>query len=196
MIRQMMSLPMHVAARMADVATGQDAVNIDTTYEVKGNSAQAWVDQFEKDPSKISPVAANSRQEGGVHRGQPFPMGPDIGIEIKQQTDKRLPGGRQQVVLDVEYSGAFEGKGRITITEQRNGMLRVRDEWNDVKNNSVLPTVAARVGHPAVAGLGIQGVAARARGEAPTSVQEVAQGIVSTSALMMTAPFRLMFGGK
>jgi hypothetical protein len=194
-MKTLATTPFRVAARMADAMTGQDKVDIDTTYSVDGDSAQAWADQFEKNPSRISPVASGHVKDGDVHRGQPFPLGPEIGIEIKDRTTQRLSGGRSRVVLDVEYSGEFEGPGRITITEQRDGTLRVRDEWNDVKNHSMLPTLAARVGHPAVAGLGIQGVAANARGDAPVSAQEIAKGIADTSVSLMTAPFRLFFGG-
>jgi hypothetical protein len=194
-LKNLATTPFRIAARMADVATGQDKVDIDTTYEVEGKSAQAWADQFEKNPSRISPVATGHVQEGEVHKGQPFPLGPDIGIEIKDRTSRSLSGGRSQVTLEVMYSGDFEGPGKITITEQRDGTLRVRDEWNDVANKSMLPTLAARMGHPAVAGLGIQGVAARARGDAPLAAQEIAKGIVDTSVSLMTAPFRFFLGG-
>ena len=195
MLKRLMTTPFRVAARMADVATGQDRVDIDTTYTVEGKSARAWADKFEANPSQVSPVATGHVMDGSVHRGQPFPLGPDIGIEIGDKHEERLSGGRLRVTLEVTYSGEFEGPGRITITEQRDGKLSVRDEWNDVINRSMLPTIAARIGHPAVAGLGIQGVASKARGEAPLAVKEIAKGIVDTSTSLMTAPFRLFLGG-
>jgi hypothetical protein len=195
MLKTMMTMPFRVAARMADVATGQDKVDIDTTYEVEGDSARAWADKFEQNPSRISPVASGHVKQGDVHKGQPFPLGPEIGIEIKDKREERLSGGRTRVTLEVQYSGEFDGPGRITITEQRDGKLRVRDEWNDVVNKSMLPTLMARVGHPAVAGLGIQGVAAQARGESTVAAKEIAKGIVDTSTSLMTAPFRLFLGG-
>ena len=194
MLKQLLTMPIRVGARMADFATGQDTVNLDSTHEVNGTDPHKWADEFLKDPSKISPFAANPRSHGEIKMGQPFPLGPDIGILLKGRNDTKTADGRPQTVLDVEYSGAFEGPGRITITQERSGKLTVRDEWNDVVNKSILPTLAAENGHPLVAGLGFKGIGDRSSGRSSDLVGDIGAAVVETSFKMMTAPFRMFFG--
>jgi hypothetical protein len=143
-----------VAARVTDAATGGDKVNIDTTHHVPGDDPGRWADRFLSNPSKISPLATGARKEQGVMTGSPFPGGPRIGVETLHREDKTLADGRKQTILDVRYHQAFEGPGRITVTQGKQGGLDVRDEWNDVENHSFLPSRAAEVGHPLVAGMG------------------------------------------
>ena len=193
-ISDMMTLPFQVGARMLDAATGKQRVNIDTHHTVDGDDPARWADEFLREPSKISPIAANARREGDRAIGQPFPLGPDIGITIKGRRDGRTGDGRLQTQLDVRYSGAFEGPGKITITQNRDGTLDVRDQWNDVLNNSFLPSAAAEAGHPMVAGLGFKGIGARASGHQADLIADVGEAIVSTSFKVMTTPFRMFFG--
>lgn len=196
MIKYLMTAPMRVTARVADAVTGKEKVHVDTTYQVRGRSAQRWADEFLRDPSKISPVSVNSRTEGKVAKGQPFPLGPDIGIEVKKRTDGTTADGRARVTLDVQYSGDFSGPGRITVTQNKDGTLDVRDEWNGVTNNSVLPSAMAELGHPVVAGLGFGGIADRARGADASLVAEVGKAMVTTGFKVMTAPFAFLLGGR
>ncbi|MFH1810031.1 MAG: hypothetical protein ABIJ09_14895 [Pseudomonadota bacterium] len=194
-LRDLATMPFKVGARVLDVATGQSRVNIDSHTTVPGKDPARWADEFIRDPSKISPVASNARVEGERHVGQPFPLGPDIGIAIRSRSDGRTTDGRAQTVLDVQYSGAFEGPGRITITQNRDGTLDVRDQWNDVVNNSFLPTLAAETGHPMVAGLGFKGIGDRATGHHADLISDIGKSVVETSFKVMTAPFRMFFGG-
>jgi len=193
-LTDMMTLPFKVGARVMDAATGNDRVNIDSHHTVEGKDPALWADEFLSDPSKISPVAADARQVGEKSIGKPFPMGPDIGITIKGRRDGTTRDGRLQTTLDVRYSGAFEGPGRITITQNRNGSLDVRDQWNDVVNKSFLPSMAAETGHPMVAGLGFKGIGSRASGHQANLIGDVGEAIVTTSFKVMTTPFRLFFG--
>lgn len=149
-----MTMPARIMSRVADTVTGGNKVNIDRHHEVSGQSAAKWADAFVRDPTAISPIAMNTRREGATTKGQPFPMGPDIGITIKGRRDDVTPGGRNQTTLDVQYSGEFQGPGRLTITEKSNGKLDVRDQWNGVDNYSAVPSRAAEVGHPIVSGMG------------------------------------------
>lgn len=189
-----MTMPFAVGARVLDAATGKTRVNIDTHHTVQGDDPGRWADEFTKNPAKISPLATGARREGDRTAGRPFPLGPDIGITIRQRRDIQTPDGRRQTVLDVRYSGAFEGPGRITVTQNRDGTLDVRDQWNDVVNHSFLPSVAAEAGHPLVAGLGFKGIGARASGHRADIIAEAGASIVTTSFKVMTAPFRMFFG--
>lgn len=193
-LTNLMTMPFRVGARVLDAATGQQRVNIDSHHTVAGDSPKAWADEFVRDPSKISPVAADARREGDRAVGKPFPLGPDIGIAITGRRDGRSADGRLQTVLEVRYSGAFEGPGRITITQNRDGTLDVRDQWNDVANRSFLPTLAAETGHPVVAGLGFSGIGARASGHQADLIGDVGKAVVRTSFAVMSAPFRALFG--
>jgi hypothetical protein len=189
-----MTLPFTVGARMMDAVMGKERVNIDTHHTVDGDDPARWADEFLRNPSKISPIAANARREGERHVGQPFPLGPDIGITVLARRDGQTSSGRLRTTLDVRYSGAFEGPGRITITQNRDGTLDVRDQWNDVLNKSFLPSAAAETGHPLVAGLGFKGIGSRASGHQADLITDVGEAIVSTSFKVMTTPFRLFFG--
>jgi hypothetical protein len=194
MLKKLMSMPFVAGARMADIATGQDRVNIDTTHEVEGSDPTQWADEFLKDPSKISPFASDARRQGEMSIGKPFPLGPDIGITLLARRDERTVDGRPRTVLEVEYSGAFEGPGRITIEQERSGKMTVRDEWNDVVNKSFLPTLAAENGHPMVAGLGFKGIGNRAAGRTTRLMADMAETMVTMPFKMMSAPFKMFLG--
>ncbi len=129
-------------------------MNIDTTHYVSGSSASAWADDFSRDPTRISPMAHDTRCAGNTTYGRPFPGAPQIGIEVTQRRDETLAGGRHRTRLDVRYKGGFEGRGSITVEENGRGGLSVRDRWDGVRNNSMIPSRAAELGHPLVAGMG------------------------------------------
>ena len=99
-----------------------------------------------------------SKRQGNTTRGQPFPGGPTIGITITSRTDLRLRTGQRQTVLEIRYSGDFDGPGRITITQVPGKGLVVRDQWLGVKNHSMLPSRGAELGHPLVANMGFRGI--------------------------------------
>lgn len=157
MFKTMLTMPARMMSRMADVVTGGNKVNIDSHTEVRGDDASRWADRFEKDPTAISPMTVNARREGNTTKGQPFPMGPDIGITVTERREAKTRDGRGQTTLDIRYSGDFAGPGRITVTEKGNGKLDVRDQWNGVDNYSPVPSRAAEIGHPVVAGMGFRG---------------------------------------
>ncbi len=194
MLKKLISTPFVVGARIADVATGQTHVNIDTKHDVNGDDPSKWADEFLKDPSKISPFASDARQEGEMAIGKPFPLGPDIGITLTSRRDEKTVDGRPRTVLDVTYSGAFEGPGRITIEQERDGRMTVRDEWNDVVNKSFLPSLAAENGHPLVAGLGFKGIGQRSAGESTQLMGDIAEAMVTAPFKMMSAPFKMFMG--
>lgn len=194
MLSKLLSMPMTAGARMADMLTGQDSVNIDTSTDVEGSNPRQWADEFLKDPSKISPFASGARREGEMAIGKPFPLGPDIGITLTARRDELTADGRPRTVLDVQYSGAFEGPGRLTIEKQRDGRLTVRDEWQGVKNRSFLPTLAAENGHPMVAALGFKGIGDRAAGEPSQLAANIAAAMVTAPVKLMTAPFKMFLG--
>ena len=156
MFFETMTMPLRVMARMTDLVTGGSKVDVDDHHEVVGDSASAWADHFERNPSRISPLTVGAHKVGDSHRGRPFPMGPEIGITVTGRKDDDTPTGRHRTVLDVRYEGDFAGRGRITVTEKSGHKLDVRDQWLEVDNRSMLPSRAAEVGHPIVAGLGFQ----------------------------------------
>ncbi len=144
--------------RVLDSMTGGDRVDIDTTTTVPGNDPAQWADTFQNNPANISPLATGARNETTGKSGRPFPGGPRIQIDVEGRQDTQLPDGRKQTILDVRYQQSFQGKGRITVTEEKGGGLSVRDQWKDVKNNSHLSSRAAEAGHPKVAAMGFANI--------------------------------------
>ncbi len=156
MLSEMFKMPMRMMSRMADVATGGNAVDIDSHTKVRGNSSERWADKFERDPTSISPMTVNARKTGSTTTGQPFPMGPDIGITVTGRHEDTTRAGRHRTTLDIRYSGDFVGPGRITVSELGDGKLDVRDQWMGVENRSPVPSRAAEAGHPLVAAMGFK----------------------------------------
>ncbi len=154
MLGKMMTLPFAVGREVVDAMTGGNRVHVDTTHHVSGGSASAWADDFQRDPTRISPMAHDTRRDGGTTYGRPFPGAPQIGIEVKRRHDETLSDGRRRTRLDVQYKGGFEGPGSITVEEDGRGGLSVRDRWDGVRNNSMIPSRAAEMGHPLVARMG------------------------------------------
>lgn len=146
---------------MTDAMTGGSTVNIDITHAVHGNDPSLWADTFARNPTLISPLAVGASKHGNTTSGRPFPGGPNIGITIRFRRDTRRANGRKQTVLEVTYSGAFQGPGRITITQVPGKGLEVRDEWLGVRNLSMLPSRAAEIGHSIVAGIGFRAIGRR-----------------------------------
>lgn len=175
---------MNTPARMLDFLTGKSHVNISTHHTVTGTSPSIWADQFLKNPSKISPIATGIRHEGSTIIGKPFPGGPDIGIQLLSR--QSIAG---KTILNVKYSGAFEGPGRITISKLPGGKLNVHDEWLNVANKSMLPSLAAESGHPIVAGLGFKGIGDMATHGSTSVVGNVTKSMVTLPIKMMTMPF-------
>ena len=192
LLKQIFTTPMKMGARMVDFATGKTHVNIDTHTAVVGTSPTKWANEFLKNPSKISPIASDARRVGKVMLGKPFPNGPDIGIQLVKRHEVKTAGGLAQTVLDLKYSGAFEGPGRITITQKAKGLLDVRDEWLQLANHSILPTAAAETGHPVIAGLGFKGIGQVAQGQAGLTLGEVAESLASVPFKLMKLPFSFL----
>jgi hypothetical protein len=165
MLRDLATLPFQVASgvgkvasSMVDAVTGGSTINIDRTHPIEGQSASAWANEFERDPSRISPVSVGQERHGRTASGRPFPGGPRVEITVTGRRDSRTHDGRNQVELDVQYGGDFRGPGKMTITEQPGGGLAWRDEWRGVENCSHLPARAAEVGHPIVSSIGASGI--------------------------------------
>lgn len=166
MIWEMMTLPIRIASRAADRMTGGSEINIDSEHTVPGNDPGRWADAFARDPTMISPLTVGASRHGRTTTGRPFPGGPKIGITVRDRRDQRLANGCPQTVLEIHYSGDFEGPGRITITQVPGKGLVVRDQWLGVKNHSMLPSRGAEIGHPLVAGMGFDSIGRRSRSDA------------------------------
>ncbi len=165
MLGKMLGLPFEVAQAMAktgtqvlDTVTGGRTIHIDRTHTIDGSSSKAWADEFQQNPSRLSPVAVGQQRTARGHAGHPFLGGPKVEIVVKDRQEKRLPDGRNQTVLELEYGGDYRGPGKMTITERRGGGLDWRDQWQGVENHSHLPARAAEIGHPIVSAVGASSI--------------------------------------
>jgi hypothetical protein len=124
-----------------------------------------FIDAFVEDPTQLSPLTTGSRRVGNTTYGKPIPLpGMEIGVRPTRVSERRLPDGGSQVSVDVQYSGAFSGPGRITATRYGGSSeLHVRDEWLGVDNNTAIPSFMAEAGHAGVVDVGFRNLAKKSR---------------------------------
>jgi len=155
--------PLRVMSRGVDAVTGQDNIDLSDAHVVMGHSAAAFADEFMDNPTALSPIGVGVHRVSDIHYGRPFPGGPELGIQMHERRDQRLPDVRSQSIIELSYLGdEIHGQGRLVVTENGDGTLTVEDHWIDVENDAPFPTVMQEALHKYIAGAGLDNIAARA----------------------------------
>lgn len=140
-------------------------LNFSVEHRAGEGDPRRFVESFVRDPTQLSPITTGARREGDTAYGRPIPLpGMEIGVRPTRVSERALPGGGSEVSVDVQYSGAFSGPGRITATRYGGSReLHVRDEWLGVENNTAIPSFMAEAGHAGVVDAGFRSIAKKSR---------------------------------
>jgi hypothetical protein len=133
-------------------------------HDVGDGDPRRFTEELARDPTQLSPFTTNVQRRGNVTSGRPIPVpGMDIGARAIAIRHEQGRDGTVRSTLDVEYSGAFSGPGRIVATRRPGQGMVVEDQWVRVRNNTAIPSRMVEVGHDAVSDLGFRNLASKTR---------------------------------